>query len=247
DVDVLNFGMTGYGPDQEERVIRAFAPLAHPDLVLLGLFINDYGDVLMSDDQFLNTGGFSRPAPDDLGAVLRLSNLVAWIRTVADEPLRSAFHRPGVGFELANAGYLKRGPTPPWTQGAPRVAALVRKMRDDARRNGSGFAIAYFPASIEVCNGASLPYLPGWLNLNDSSRWDFARPQRVTATIAAQLGVPEFDLRPALRAASSCPFQPHNMHLTAAGQRIAGDAIGAWVAPMLTAVGPTRRHSAMAP
>ncbi len=47
DVEVVNAGVAGYGPDQELRKMKLEIPLLGPDLVLVAIFTgNDFGDLL---------------------------------------------------------------------------------------------------------------------------------------------------------------------------------------------------------
>jgi hypothetical protein len=51
-VEVLNFAITGYGPNQEAAVVGAFTPRFRPDVVVIEMFVNDFDDALTSDDAF---------------------------------------------------------------------------------------------------------------------------------------------------------------------------------------------------
>lgn len=58
DVEVLNFGITGYGPNQYAAVVRRYAPVYRPDLIVVGMFVNDFEDVLITDEDFRRSIGF---------------------------------------------------------------------------------------------------------------------------------------------------------------------------------------------
>ena len=42
----MNFAITGYGPNQYAEVARTFIPRYHPDIVIIGFFMNDFTDDL---------------------------------------------------------------------------------------------------------------------------------------------------------------------------------------------------------
>jgi hypothetical protein len=43
-VEVLNFVITAYGPNQEAAVVAAFTPRFRPDVVVIEMFVNDFDD-----------------------------------------------------------------------------------------------------------------------------------------------------------------------------------------------------------
>ena len=77
---------------------------------------------------------------------------------------------------------------------------------------------------MQVCPPGRLSYFPRHIDLSDSSRFDLDLPQRTTRELADSLGIACLDLRPVLREVrGGCPYQPHNMHWTAAGHRAVAD------------------------
>ena len=67
--------------------------------------------------------------------------------------------------------------------------------------------LAYFPANVDLAD------------------LDLDQPQRIAADVANATGMEVLDLRPALLAASECPYQPSNMHWLEHGHEVATEAI----------------------
>ena len=42
-VEVLNFGITAYGPNQYAAVLKTLVPRYRPDVIVIGAFVNDFG------------------------------------------------------------------------------------------------------------------------------------------------------------------------------------------------------------
>ena len=42
---VLNFSITGWGPNQYASVIADYAPKYNPDIIIIGFFVNEFFDV----------------------------------------------------------------------------------------------------------------------------------------------------------------------------------------------------------
>ena len=50
-IEVMNFAVTGYGPNQYMAILTEYVPLFHPDIIMIGFFMNDFEDVQISDDR----------------------------------------------------------------------------------------------------------------------------------------------------------------------------------------------------
>ncbi len=223
---VMNFAITGYGPNQYLAVVKEFAPRYRPDLILIGLFINDYGDVLMSDDDFRESIGFGLPDPDGLAGILSFRQLAAWVRSTAIRNIyQRALHKPDpTGYFLGQFHFLERDC--PDVTGAGRVllADRIGKIKMLADRLGAKVKIVMIPSGPQVCGADQLAYWPKFVDLSDTQRFDVDLPQRVTGEIAQSLSIPCYDLRPVLKAAKdTCPYQARNMHWTAAGHQATAD------------------------
>ena len=91
-------------------------------------------------------------------------------------------------------------------EGVPLLRALVREIRDEARKKGSNLIVSMIPSEIQVYAGTFGPILENafpdsgvvdlWLDDPD-------RPQRVVAEICTDLGIPFLDLLPVMRAESN--------------------------------------------
>ncbi len=71
-IEVLNFAVTGYGPNQYASVIRHFAPIYKPDLILVEMFVNDFQDVTYSNESFQQRIGFGEPDQESLYSIIRI-------------------------------------------------------------------------------------------------------------------------------------------------------------------------------
>lgn len=230
-VDALNFAVTGYGPNQYLRVVEKFAPIYRPDLVIVEFFVNDFSDVLDTDQSIASSIGFSRPSPEGWRSVLRLENFRGWAKLHAVDPLRGRLQNTSdtVGILLGAFEFLERGDHERWTRGRDLMEDRVRRIKTAAEAAGARLLVILVPAAPQVCAPAQLKYFPAGIDLADSQRYDLDRPQRLLREIADRAGVHFVDLRPVLKASPECPYQPRNMHWTAAGHR----AVAAYLAGLL--------------
>jgi len=220
-VQVLNFSITGYGPDQEAAVVTAFAPRFHPDVVLIEMFANDVEDARTSDDAFRASIGFGNAPATGIRSTLELRQLRAYVASRIAEPLRSRVRRrpEDEGYFLGNVRFLERG-HPEWDRdGVRRSIVRYDAIARAARAVGAKAIVAFVPAPVEVCDARSLAYYPRFTNLGDAAKYDLTLPEKRGRAIASAAGLPFWDLLSGLRALSACPYMPHNMHFTTEGNR----------------------------
>jgi hypothetical protein len=221
---VLNFGITGHGPNQFAAVIRTYAPVVNPDVIIVEMFTKEYDDVLVDDASLRTSIGFGNPSPVGLRAQLEAAQLATYVRNELNDRVRTALHRPlgTTGAFLSNvpAFDLQRPDLP---RARALVAERLAEIQTDAARLNAKLFVVMVPASVQVCDAADLPYYPKGV-FENTARYDLDLPQRMTREITSQLGITFLDLRDALKT-GSCPYWKTNMHWTDEGQRRASEAI----------------------
>lgn len=218
-VQVMNFSITGYGPNQEAGVVAAFAPRFCPDFVLIEMFANDVEDARTSNAAFRESIGFGNLPGTGLRPILELRQLSAYLHSQIAEPMRSRLrYKPeDEGYFLGNFAFLERG-HPEWDRdGVRRSIVRYDAIAGAARSVGAKAIVAFVPAPAQVCDRRSLAYYPHFTDLGDSAKYDLTLPEKRGRAIASAAGMAFWDLLPDLRALSPCPYMPRNMHFTAQG------------------------------
>lgn len=172
DVEVINFGVSGYGPAQELLTLRQRVWDYDPDIVLLAVTTrNDVSDSsralklsndipyftltngqLVLDDSFRDV-----PANRDQASLSRRS--ARWIRE--HSRVAQAIVFGGViaaqtwvrGLDLDGAYGLAAYRTPKdpvWQEAWAVTEALIRAMRDEATAHGAGFGVVVLTSGIQV-------------------------------------------------------------------------------------------------
>jgi hypothetical protein len=220
-VQVLNFAITGYGPDQFEAVLARFVPLYRPDLVIIGFFVKDYGDVLRGTADLRTSIGFDLPPLPAWKRVLMLYHARRLLQIEVLEPLAEVLTGSprAEGYALGAFTFFERSRSDLIRLAPPLVEQRLAAIAAIDRTAGARTIILMIPASVQVCDPRDLAYYPSSLDTHDAARFDMDRPQRITQTIAARIGVVAYDLRPTLAALGSCPYQRYNMHWTFAGHQ----------------------------
>lgn len=232
-IEVLNFAMTGYGPNQYAAVINEFAPVYRPNLIIIGFFVNDYQDVLTSNEEFQQAIGFGLPAPDSWYVTSRLLHLRRFIGARLINPFRNQLqNQPDpYGYFLGYFNALERGHPEFEVTGRQRVAERLEQIKTVANQIGAKVMVVMIPAPVQICQANALDYYPHPVDLTDSTRFDLTLPQRITQELTKQAGIDYYNLQPALQATSECPYQPRNSHWTRDGHRV----VAAYLAERLVA------------
>jgi hypothetical protein len=232
-IEVMNFAITGYGPNQYADVIQKYAPVYKPDLIMVQIFVNDYGDVAVTDDEFREAVGFQLPPPNSMGEYLRLQNLRQFLVNTIGERLNEFLTGVpnALGLQFGNFAAFERQQTTFETR-----KSLVKQRLDEiqtvAKQINANLMLVMVPASIQVCAPFELPYFPRYIDIDNKDQFDLDLPQRNTKGIADELGIKFYDLRPILTAnPSGCPYQPANMHWLPVGHQTVAEYLSGIVLP----------------
>jgi lysophospholipase L1-like esterase len=257
------FGVSGYGTAQEYEVIRRFALDYQPDVVILLFVQNDPFDTspylvdlepyvvryVLDESEVLSMIFPTEWRPSWWRRFSARSALVRYIMVqkgllnrfryrktesgVGGLPVRenvSEYRHPivqGLATQSMNERQEKT-----WLL----IARLLEAARDECRRRGAIFAVAFRGWRDEI----DTPIQPESADLPPKEADPYCLKSRIremgreqVAPIAARLGIPYLDLTEALRASVARTGRSHcfpdDSHYSAAGHAAAGEALAAWV------------------
>lgn len=257
------FGVSGYGTAQEYEVIRRFALEYHPDVVILLFVQNDPSDTspyiadlepyvvryILDESDALSMIFPSEWRPSQARRLVRRSALVRYFMIqkqlldrfrndkMAAAAARQPFPVPASEFRnpvvpgLATMSSIERQEKT-WLL----IAKLLEATRDECRRRGATFAVAFrgwwdeIDAPIHPEPEGRPPREADPYCLNTRMR-EMGREQ--LAPIVKRLGIPYLDLTDALHSAVARTGRSHRFpddkHFSPAGHSAAGEALAAWV------------------
>ena len=221
-VQVINAGVTGYGPVQVSQQLKELVPLFKPDFVLYQYFINEVEEVGVDPADLLKSIGLTRKRFERLHD-LKNAQYLEQSRMLS---LRMAERITGIPsswrYDKALLKYYRTGEQDLYSD---RNIAAVREhmqvMRDTCKRQGAQMIVYFVPAAVGVMPPAALSYFPWTENLSDSSRYDLNRPLAALQEIAADLGISVVDMTPPLKASPGAPYFSDSWHWTVEGHRVA--------------------------
>ena len=220
-VEVLNFGVSGYGTAQQYLMLESVALAYRPDLVLLQFtngndvrnnsialeeehhrpfFVYDERGALVLDDSFRGLPGQVRRSSlawsmlreaSDLSRVLQLARAASQA-----ELMPSAHAGAGKGMEAGLETEILAPPRDGAWEDAWRVTeGLIARTRDLAEQNGAKLVLMSVPYAIQVHPDRKLrEALQAKLGVED-----LLYPDRRLAAFAARQGIPAVTLAPAMQ------------------------------------------------
>ena len=203
-VDVVNAGVPGYSPDQEFLFLQSEGYRYQPDLVVAGLFMNDFSEAFQSFNSSIQRPkghvaleeGELRFRSPSFGFFFRVVQS-SYVLALTDQRLQ------------LSSRSLRRPPSERPPDQATRREGLLRlllAMRDFSTRRGAGFAVVYFPVKAQKNRHAV---------------------QDVLDVVATKEGVPVLDLHGAIERSEDprSPFFEHDIHLNAHGHARAAELL----------------------
>jgi hypothetical protein len=220
-IEVLNFGVSGYGTAQEYVVLQSTAMRYAPDMVLLQFtngndvhdnsfalardksrpfFMLERDGALRIDESFVSSPAFRSSSSflmrvsRELTDRSRVLQLVRGFRS--DQFLRIAHARANDGVEEGLDPAVLAPPRDALWEDAWRITeGLITRMKDYATRNGARFAVLTVPKAIQVHPDRSIPAtLQAKLGVPD-----LFYPDRRIAEFAQRQGILAVPLAPEMR------------------------------------------------
>lgn len=222
-IEVMDFAITGYGPNQYAEVAQTYMPKYHPDIVIVGFYMNDYLDVLQRNDDFRAQIGFGKPSATSWYATLRLSHTRHFLHKRFDEIMNLLREKPDLGGYYSGAEFLLREQKKSDAAGQSGVAERFAQIKAMADAMGARMIVFMIPVPVQVCGPEDIAYYPTGYDLSDESMFDLDKPQRWTQEIASELDIETYDLRTPLQSAPECPYYRNNLHWTVGGHELVAD------------------------
>lgn len=229
---VINAGVQGYGPVEEQLFFRSVSGTLQPDLVLPVVFVgNDAEEAVGSRHKLEETRSAIAIGADSL--LTRLRRLVRRSMVLQIMRLRVVAATGRLAPSLAP-------PEPPLqsyaAQPAPRIAdglEIARRSIEDITRTasaaGAPTAVVLMPARFQV-DDADYGRLKEAVSSAGGTLVRDAASERFAAALGP-LGVPQLDVLPALRAALPGPdlFFQETVHLTPRGHAVVAEALDRFI------------------
>jgi hypothetical protein len=232
-VEVIDGGVTGYGPNEEGPEIQELAPLLHPNVIIYQFYVNEWSDILIDSVSRRRNIGLTRRPLGRL-AVLSRSQLATHAQEDYDALIAGIRGRASQRerWKLL-LDYFVRGPNPLYTpDNIARMTTFLTSIRDAAHSVGADLIIAFVPGAVQVSPRSDLAFVPrSGVPFSDPTTYDLDRPLAELRPLASAVGVPLLDLTDSLRHHEPQPVYFRDAwHWNAEGHRAATGALMAELA-----------------
>jgi hypothetical protein len=250
-VEAINLGVGGAGTAKEWELLQRYGLQYHPTAAVLAFCLeNDvFNNSAELEDKVhkrpfyrlvdgrltlmpeADLDGLNHRAWLPLWRTSHLYRLIARRWYITREAERQML--AGGGFPLYRQVYL-RTPPPAWDEAWNITRELLRAVKQSLAAQGASLLVVFVPAKEQV-------YPEDWeqaLAANPAMRampWDLTGPNRRAEAICRELSIPHLDLTPLLTQKSrelGRLYFRHDLHWNEAGNRVVGEAVGAFLAAM---------------
>ena len=228
-VQVIDGGVTGYGPNEERAELQQLAPRYRPDVIVEQFYINELSDVTIAPAEFRRSIGLDLASRSAVRRLRDRSQIKTRIGRMARAAKETLTGHPGAWrYELAQLDYYRAGDNPLYDARTLRlIAGALAGMKHVADSSGARLLVAFVPGAVAVSDPARLPHFPRGENVRDPHAYDLSRPYRALKQIADSLEIKTIDLTSDLRTAGAGPaYYPASWHWTPSGHEAAAGAIG---------------------
>ena len=185
-INIIDAGVTGYGPNEEWDQLKEYIKIIKPDIVINQFFINDFDDINILKEERRNGIGFyfdksfmNRYFGNDQ-TPLQLNLFARKKMGIID---KSYFYNKSLlSFYKKNATYYN-------DTVINKVSNYFDEMKNLCSVNSAKYIVMYVPGQIEVSKPKDISYYPYFENLTDTTVFNFSRPQTITKDLCAEKSI----------------------------------------------------------
>lgn len=226
-IEVIDAGITGYGPNEQLPQLLELLPEFKPDLVLYQFFINEFLEIQLSREDRLTEIGLLSPW-SRIEEYVYNSQFVAYAGKL-ERNLKNRLRKgaSGYNYEKTLLGFYERRNTPCYGDAImEKMERAIHQMKSACDGLSTDFMVLYVPGQAEVSLPADIAYFPQGVDLSDTTRYDLRAPLGCLRRITDKLDVELVDLAPYLK---THPAQPvyfrESWHWNLEGHQVVAEAI----------------------
>lgn len=195
-IQVINGGVTGYGPNEMLAQIKYYIDTIKPDLVINEFFINEFEEVNLTELARLKDIGFSMEESKRIqffGYSQLNLNYRIWMRTVLGvEDKQYNYYKSLLNlYEKSSELYSDSV--------INKLDDYLVKIKSLTDQNGSKLWLMYIPGQIEISHAKYISYYPAHVNLADTNKFDFNSSHRIINSLCIKHKIPLLDTKEILK------------------------------------------------
>jgi len=230
-IQVINGGVTGYGPNEELAQIKYFIAKLKPDLIINEFFINEFQEINLTPQERLNDIGFNTKMSQKLkyfGYSQVYRHYYYWLGDLFG--VKDAQYKYNKSllylYEKSSAFYSDTV--------INKIDSYLKDIKELADKNGSKLILMFVPGQIEVSSARDISYYPNSVNLADTSRFDFDFSNKIINSLCKKHLIDLYDTEELLRTNPDQPvYFEESWHWNLNGHKLIGYTLATNIKYML--------------
>jgi peptidoglycan/LPS O-acetylase OafA/YrhL len=207
-VQVLNAGVTGYGPVEQLAQLKELCLIFYPDIVIYQFFIDEFGSMNINPEKLQKDIGLISCFDSGDCNFAERSQIVRHAIRIVTPIIEKIMPEIIAQRNYGNCfiGFYKKGDNGLYsTENLKKMKYYLSEMNDVCKQTKSKFIIYFTPGAVSVSKPEDIANFPEGINLNDSTKFDLDLPFSKLQTITSKLKIAVSDLRSVLE---NNPDQP---------------------------------------
>jgi hypothetical protein len=231
-IQVINGGVTGYGPNEMFARIQCYIDTIKPDLVINELFVNEFDEINLTPAARLKDIGFTS------GESLRIKyfgysqlslHYNTWFRKITGiEDKQFNYYKSLLNlFEKPSSIYSDTV--------ISKMDSYFADVKSLTDRSGAQLWVIYVPAQIEVSDAKYISYYPKHINIADTNKFDFGISHRIINSLCEKNSIYLLDTKELLKNNAIQPlYFEESWHWNQNGHKLIADKLAKEIEGFLT-------------
>jgi peptidoglycan/LPS O-acetylase OafA/YrhL/lysophospholipase L1-like esterase len=232
-IEVINGGVTGYGPNEMRARMQLYIDTIKPDLVINELFVNEFDEINLTPDARLKDIGFTSEESTRIKyfgysqLFLHYNNWIRGVSGIEDKPFN--YYKSLLNlFEKSSPIYSDTV--------VSKMDSYFAEIKSLTEKNGAKLWIVYVPAQIEVSAAKYISYYPVHVNLADTNKFDFGISHRIINSLCEKNSIYLLDTKDLLKNHQIQPvYFEDSWHWNQNGHKLIADLLAREIEVLLNA------------
>jgi len=214
---VVNGGVTGYGPNEMLLQLKAYTDTIKPDLIINQIFVNEFAEINLDRTKRLRDIGFKEyPWAVEKFWYSQLSiHTLNTIKNWLDKPNPSHSENQSLLFFYEKESSLYSDSI------ISKMDNYFENVKEISRQTNSDLMVMYVPGQIEVSKPDHIDHFPHHINIKDTSAYDLNRPDNIIQDLCKKHNIKLFDTEEVLSKHPNQPvYFPKSWHWNNEGHKV---------------------------
>lgn len=214
-INIINAGVTGYGPIEEYAQLEKYIQLIKPDIVINQFFVNEFDDINVPTIDMQTRIGFfvdkslKKKYFGNDQIPLQLDRYAQKKFGVLDPSYR--YNKSLLSYYETASHYLD-------DTVIHKVSRYFDDMKQLCKTNNAHYVVVYVPGQIEISKPADIAYYPYAENLKDTTEFNFMKPQKIVNDLCHKKNILYLNTKPYLKDFEHQPvYFPESWHWNESG------------------------------